>query len=176
MWYILHFGCVICHLCSLCLTGHVHCERCLRAHISSGVEALKSWCPTCRKAFHIGFDLCHSIYNKADLFSTATPDFAFVPQKYHDFILPSVRKIYMDIPSVAATTREIDALTKRLEGFAKENEHLRQRCMGYRRRLEDMESEKCAIIEQEGEARQEALDLRKKYDSLKKRYREAQSW
>lgn len=82
----------------------------------------------------------------------------------------------MDIPSVAAATREIDALTKRLEGFAKENEHLRQRCTGYRCRLEDMESEIRATLEQEEEARQEALDLRKRYDSLKKRYREAQSW
>ncbi|KAH0836770.1 hypothetical protein J3R83DRAFT_8518 [Lanmaoa asiatica] len=138
--------------------GHVHCERCLRSHINSGADALKSACPTCRKPFHI-----------------ATPDFTFVPQKYHDFILPSVRKIYMDIPSVAAMTGEIDVLTQRLEAFAKENEHLRQRCADYKHSLENMASEKDAIIEQEEETREEAADLRKKYDSLKKKYWEAQS-
>ncbi|KAF8553558.1 hypothetical protein OG21DRAFT_1509999 [Imleria badia] len=138
--------------------GHIHCERCLRGHISSGSEALKSACPTCRKSFHI-----------------ATPDFTFVPQKYHDFILPSVRRVYMDVPSVAAMTREIDALTQRLEGFVKENEHLRQRCSHYKDRLGDIESEKLTIIEQEAEARQQFLNLRRKYDSLKTRYLDAQS-
>ena len=81
----------------------------------------------------------------------------------------------MDVPSVAAMTREMDALTQRLEGFAKDNEHLRQRCADYRHRLEDMESEKLAVIAREGDARQEVVDLRKKYDSLKKKYWEAQS-
>ncbi|KAF8141482.1 hypothetical protein EV363DRAFT_1204240 [Boletus edulis] len=138
--------------------GHVHCERCLRGHISSGSDALKSACPTCRKPFHI-----------------ATPDFVFVPPKYHDFILPPVRKVYMDIPSIAAMTREVDALTQRLEGSAKENDHLRQRCAHYKERLEAVELEKVAIIDQRAEVRQGILDLRKKYDSVKRKYREAQS-
>ena len=83
--------------------------------------------------------------------------------------------MYMDVPSVVAMTREMDALTQRLEGFAKENEHLRQRCADYKHRLGDMESEKHAIIAREEESRQEVLDLRNKYDSLKKKYWEAQS-
>lgn len=158
----------------LTVTGHVHCERCLRGHINSGTDALKSTCPTCRKPFHIGFDLLQLTHNIADHLP-ATPDFTFVPQKYHDFILPSVRKIYMDIPSVAALTAENGILTQRLDTFAKENEHLRQRSIDYKHRLEDMETERHTIIEQRERALQEADDLRRKYDILKRKYWEVQS-
>ncbi|KIK92532.1 hypothetical protein PAXRUDRAFT_829865 [Paxillus rubicundulus Ve08.2h10] len=34
--------------------GHVHCQKCLREHIGSGADALKSTCPTCRNPFYIG--------------------------------------------------------------------------------------------------------------------------
>lgn len=81
----------------------------------------------------------------------------------------------MDIPSVAAMTAEIDTLTQRLEAFARDNEHLRQRCADYKYTLENMKSEKHAIAEQEEEARRETADLRKKYDSLKRRFWETQS-
>ena len=81
----------------------------------------------------------------------------------------------MDIPSVAAMTKEMDALTQRLVGFIKENEHLRQRCSDYKDRLGDIESEKLNVIEQEAEVRQHLLNLRRKYDSLKTKYLEAQS-
>lgn len=81
----------------------------------------------------------------------------------------------MDIPSIAAMTVDVNALTQRLEAFAKENEHLRERCADYKYTLDNMASEKHAIMEQEADARQEAADLRKKYESLKKKYWEAQS-
>lgn len=81
----------------------------------------------------------------------------------------------MDIPSVVAMTRQMDALTERIEALTKENEHLR-RCYGHCKEvLEGMKSEKSIIIEREEGAQQQVLDLRKKYDSLKRRYREALS-
>ncbi|KAF9224052.1 hypothetical protein BS17DRAFT_780395 [Gyrodon lividus] len=138
--------------------GHVHCEKCLRVYIGSGADALKSTCPTCRKPFHI-----------------ATPDFAFVPQKYHDFILPSVRKIYMDIPSVTTLTREVEVLTHRLECLARDKEDLLERCERYRYALEGTAAQKDAALEQAEETRREAADMRKKYESLKKKHRENQS-
>lgn len=81
----------------------------------------------------------------------------------------------MDIPSIAAMTAEIDSLTQRLEVFAKENEHLNLCCSDYKYMVESITSEKDIVVEKEEEARQEAADLRKKYDSLKKRYWESQS-
>lgn len=73
-------------------------------------------------------------------------------------------------------TAEIDALTQSLKDFSRDNDLLRQRCKDYKYTLENMESEKYAIVEQEEEARREAAELRKKYYSLKKIYWEAQSW
>ncbi|KAG9313118.1 hypothetical protein JVU11DRAFT_6568 [Chiua virens] len=136
--------------------GHVHCERCLRGHISSGADALKSTCPTCRKSFNI-----------------ATPDFAFVPPKYHDFILPSVRKIYMDIPSLTVMSKEMDVLRKGLDSCAAENEQLRQRVADLKYKHEESESKIRASVGQAKEARREAADLRRKYDSLTHKYWEA---
>ncbi|KAF8839019.1 hypothetical protein BDN67DRAFT_1003970 [Paxillus ammoniavirescens] len=138
--------------------GHVHCQKCLRAHIGSGADALKSTCPTCRNPFYI-----------------ATPDFAFVPKKYHDFILPSVRKIYMDISSVTALRQEVEGFTHRLERLAKEKEDLLEQNDRYSYALEEIAAQRDAALEEAEEARREAADIRKKYESLKKKHSESQS-
>ena len=66
----------------------------------------------------------------------------------------------------------MDLLTQRVESLVKENDHLRQHYTDYRDRLRNMESEMRVTLRREEEARQEADDLQKKYDSLKKRFRE----
>ncbi|KIJ06936.1 hypothetical protein PAXINDRAFT_91239, partial [Paxillus involutus ATCC 200175] len=119
---------------------------------------LKSTCPTCRNPFYL-----------------ATPDFAFVPKKYHDFILPPVRKIYMDISSVTALRQEVERLTHRLERLTKEKEDLLERNDGYIYALEENVEQKNAALEEAEEARQEAAYIRKKYEFLKEKHSESQS-
>ncbi|OAX40159.1 hypothetical protein K503DRAFT_715031 [Rhizopogon vinicolor AM-OR11-026] len=133
--------------------GHVHCEECIRAHINSGNDALKSSCPSCRSVFHI-----------------AMPDLSFVPEKYHDFMVPSVRKLYMDIPSTSLLTAEIEQLKKRVATLSRDRDALMEKCEGYMaasRRYADQERDArmqaCA-------AEDDKSQVQKKYEDLKKKY------
>ncbi|KAG6377644.1 hypothetical protein JVT61DRAFT_14400 [Boletus reticuloceps] len=71
----------------------------------------------------------------------AIPDITFVPQKFHDFILPSVRKIYMDIPSATGVKSEVNFLTQCVKALVKENDDLRHKCAYYQDALKTTESD-----------------------------------
>ncbi|KAI0036195.1 hypothetical protein K488DRAFT_7512, partial [Vararia minispora EC-137] len=58
--------------------GHLCCNICLEAHIQSSEDPFTSTCPTCRVAFPI-----------------VTPSLDRVPQKYRQFVGPTVRRIYL---------------------------------------------------------------------------------
>ncbi|KAH7922625.1 hypothetical protein BV22DRAFT_1016892 [Leucogyrophana mollusca] len=138
--------------------GHIHCEKCLKSHISAGVDAMQSTCPTCRATFYI-----------------AKPDFAYVPKKYHSFILPSVRKLYFDLSSQSRLTDEISALENRVQSLLRDNDRLMEKCEAYM-----AASDKHA--EGERQARQEAANaqldaecLRNKYETMKKKYLNAKA-
>ncbi|KIJ65526.1 hypothetical protein HYDPIDRAFT_75157, partial [Hydnomerulius pinastri MD-312] len=137
--------------------GHIHCEKCLREYIGAGADALKSTCPTCRKPFHI-----------------ASPDFAFVPKKYHDFILPSVRKIYMDVSSLASLTEEVEILTSRLQTVARDKTALIERCQRYKDAIDEIAGREDLARTEAEDARNEAAEIKRKYESLKKKYWESQ--
>lgn len=133
--------------------GHVHCEKCLRAHISSGNDALKSSCPSCRSIFHI-----------------AMPDLSYVPKKYHDFMVPSVRKLYLDIPSPAPLVAEIEQLKIRVAALSRDRETLRDR---YDALIVDVRqyvaNEKDARLEAKA-AREATNRLQVKYDVLEREF------
>ncbi|KAG1734081.1 uncharacterized protein EDB91DRAFT_1348647 [Suillus paluster] len=133
--------------------GHVHCEKCLRGHINSGNDALKSSCPSCRTIFHI-----------------AMPDLTFVPKKYHDFMAPSVRKLYMDIASPAPLVAEIDELKKRVATLSRDRDALMEKCEAYMASSrQHATNEKDARLEAQA-ARDATSKLQIKYDALKREY------
>ncbi|KAJ8590972.1 hypothetical protein M405DRAFT_765597 [Rhizopogon salebrosus TDB-379] len=133
--------------------GHVHCEKCLRAHISSGKDALKSSCPACRNVFHI-----------------AVPDPSFIPKKYHDFMVPSVRKLYMDIPSTGPLTAEIEQLKKRVATLGRDRDALMEKCEAYMAASrQHADKEKTARLEARA-AREATSQLQIKYDALMKEH------
>ncbi|KAG0709453.1 hypothetical protein DFH29DRAFT_888611 [Suillus ampliporus] len=135
--------------------GHVHCEKCLRSHINSGNDALKSSCPSCRNIFHI-----------------AMPDLTFVPKKYHDFMAPSVRKLYLDIESPAPLIAEIDQLKKRVAALSRDREALMDRCEAYMASSrQHAANEKEARLEAQA-AREATSQLQIKYDALKEEFGE----
>ncbi|KAG2125321.1 hypothetical protein DEU56DRAFT_825698 [Suillus clintonianus] len=129
--------------------GHVHCEKCLRAHINSGNDALKSSCPSCRSVFHI-----------------AMPDLSFVPKKYHDFMAPSVRKLYLDITSPAPLIAEIEQLKTRVAALSRDRDALMERCEAHMAASRQYAAnEKDARLEAQA-ARDATNRLRMKYDAL----------
>ncbi|KAI5995575.1 hypothetical protein EDD15DRAFT_2254994 [Pisolithus albus] len=131
-------------VCTPC--GHIHCEACLRNHIISGDDALKSICPTCRQEFHI-----------------AIPDLAVVPEKYHDFILPTIRKLYIDVPSVCKLSKKVNALSSQVKVLSKEISRLDDRCDSYEREVQ-------AFAEAERATRMEMRALQNEYDRLSNKY------
>ncbi|PBK99799.1 hypothetical protein ARMGADRAFT_518411 [Armillaria gallica] len=74
--------------CAICLSqcdspvstpcGHIFCQTCLSEHVllSNGFQ---SFCPTCREKFPI-----------------AIPQLQHLPHSSHQFILPSVRRVFLD--------------------------------------------------------------------------------
>ncbi|KAG1881049.1 hypothetical protein F4604DRAFT_1619307 [Suillus subluteus] len=133
--------------------GHVHCEKCLRAHINSGNDALKSSCPSCRSIFHI-----------------AMPDLSFVPKKYHDFMAPSVRKLYLDIASPAPLLAEIEKHKTRVTELSRDRDALIERCEAFiAASSQHAASEKNARLEAKA-AREATNRLQVKYDALEREF------
>ncbi|KAG1907958.1 uncharacterized protein F5891DRAFT_220969 [Suillus fuscotomentosus] len=133
--------------------GHVHCEKCLRAHINSGNDALKSSCPSCRGIFHI-----------------AMPDLSFVPKKYHDFMVPCVRKLYLDIASPAPLVAEIEQLKTRVAALSRDRDALMERCEAHMAASRQYATnEKDARLEAKA-AREATSRLQVKYDALEREF------
>lgn len=98
------------------------------------------------------------------------PDLSFVPKKYHDFMTPSVRKLYLDIPSTSALVAEIERLKKRVTTLSRDRDVLMDKCeayMGASRQL--AEREKNARLEARA-AQDATCVMQRKYDVLKKEY------
>ncbi|KAH9032323.1 hypothetical protein EDB84DRAFT_1270716, partial [Lactarius hengduanensis] len=58
--------------------GHLSCEACIGTHVRTSRDPYEATCPTCRAPFPI-----------------ATPDMSMIPKKYHVFISPSLRRVYL---------------------------------------------------------------------------------
>ncbi|KAG6811550.1 hypothetical protein H0H92_006903 [Tricholoma furcatifolium] len=83
----------------------MYCRDCLAGYVNApNNESMKASCPTCRTPF-----------------SLATPDLAFLPKKYHEWIMPNVRRVYLD------STRQND-LEKKIKKLQKDQETLMKQC------------------------------------------------
>ncbi|KII85961.1 hypothetical protein PLICRDRAFT_178261 [Plicaturopsis crispa FD-325 SS-3] len=122
--------------CSICLEplklpvsvpcGHIHCEQCLAQYIRQGADVVRSSCPTCRAPFNI-----------------MTPDLAYVPEKLHEFMLPAVRRVYVD-PTPVQKLRDAERRLKRTECKLKDTQtqlkEAQHKLEGAEHRLEDAET------------------------------------
>ncbi|KIM90343.1 hypothetical protein PILCRDRAFT_812079 [Piloderma croceum F 1598] len=149
--------------CTICLEqlkmpvvipcGHVHCEKCLTAHIQSGKDAIHSQCPTCRTTFNI-----------------VTPDWRYVPKKYHEFMIPSVRKVFIEIPSQAGFKNQIALLESRVKSLEKDKELLLTKCeSSMAASVTHAEGEKKARLDAE-KTKKEMVQLKRNYDTFKGKY------
>ncbi|PBK99806.1 hypothetical protein ARMGADRAFT_1161401 [Armillaria gallica] len=80
--------------------GHIFCQTCISEHVllSNGFQ---SFCPTCREKFPI-----------------AIPQLQHLPYSFHQFILPSVRRVFLDTspdPQVEDLKRRLKVAEDRFE-------------------------------------------------------------
>jgi len=108
--------------CSICLTtfkdpvclpcGHIYCSKCLSDHINApSNKGMTASCPECRTDFNI-----------------FTPELACLPRQYHKFILPSVRRVYLDLSACSALQGKLEKAEARLKVHKSREETLTKRC------------------------------------------------
>lgn len=139
----------------------------------------------------------HSGFARGSLLITrpVTPDLRFVPQKYHKYILPTVRRVYLSQPqnqgiqqlrnTISAledrlasfqtqnTTHKMRAtsLEKRVASLAVDKERLMERCEGHMtiaKRMTEKERDACLALER---AEITYQTIRRKYNELKAKYK-----
>ncbi|OJT03300.1 hypothetical protein TRAPUB_6078 [Trametes pubescens] len=165
--------------------GHLCCEACLTSYIEASADALSASCPTCRASFSIGAsrDRLHQPRRPSLSLppAPAIPDLRFVPKKYHSYILPSIRRVFISPnahpdPDVAAESqRELRAqvarLTDKIDALVQDKALLMDRCeAAIRASQAHAQGERDERLAKERLDR-DMRDLRKKYDGLKGKYK-----
>lgn len=62
------------------------------------------------------------------LHHAATPDLRYVPEKYHEFMKPSVQRIWVEIPSQEDLNAQLLEAQQKLEKAEKDNQALTAKC------------------------------------------------
>ncbi|KAH9951081.1 hypothetical protein B0H21DRAFT_719393 [Amylocystis lapponica] len=130
--------------------GHLHCEKCLTEYIKASSDAISASCPTCRTTFHV-----------------VTPDKRYVSAKYHKFLVPSIRRVYLDVSAQSPVDLRVKVgkLEDRVKALMQDKELVMQRC-------ESAMAASKSFAERERDARQESERLRKENERLEKELRE----
>ncbi|KAF8892183.1 hypothetical protein BD779DRAFT_1511383 [Infundibulicybe gibba] len=125
--------------CSICLSGfrepvclpcgHLYCTKCLSDHVNiPDSDDSYASCPTCRAAFNTG------------------PFLTCLPKRYHQFIHPSVRRIYIDNSAAQALEQNLQAAT------AHAHDHITE------------------LLQEIQATKEEHMDLHKQHDNLQAKY------
>ena len=177
--------------------GHLCCEACITSYLEASEDALTASCPTCRAKFPIGESLLfsrflipseplpslpHPVFPRCrrGFLHAAIPDLRSVPKKYHSFILPSIRRLYIPTADDAAPAgpdprrdlhAQIASLTDRVNGLMHDKMLLMDRCeAAIHARDAHAQGERDERLEKERLER-EMRELRKKYDCVKGKYK-----
>ncbi|KAF5316475.1 hypothetical protein D9619_006702 [Psilocybe cf. subviscida] len=143
--------------CSICLSrfshptslpcGHIYCKKCIVEYVNSpSNDGLDASCPECRATFQ-----------------TAMPDLTYLPKKYHAFIAPALRRVYIDFSAHHELEKRLRTAEKRLESRKAMEESLLTRCEGLTAALDE---------HRRGEAEANATleELREKLDEVEEDY------
>ncbi|KAJ7654533.1 hypothetical protein DFH06DRAFT_1416212 [Mycena polygramma] len=104
--------------CSICLSrlkepvsvpcGHVYCTDCLTAHVSAtSPDGFTSNCPSCRETFNM-----------------VRPELTCLPKKFHQYIQPSIRRVYIDLSLHEHLRKKLLASDARVKALEKDKERL----------------------------------------------------
>ncbi|TFK39708.1 hypothetical protein BDQ12DRAFT_681070 [Crucibulum laeve] len=145
--------------CSICLSnykdpvcipcGHIYCTRCLSDYVNNPAnEGMTCACPTCRTEFNL-----------------VTPDVTYLPKKFHPFVVPSVRRVYLDTGNTAALQKKLTKAQARIQKLEQDQETLLAQC---EHKLQLMQVHR----EGERELRVENDELKEEMDELSTRLTE----
>ncbi|KAF8645050.1 hypothetical protein AX16_008108 [Volvariella volvacea WC 439] len=126
--------------CSICLSsyrepvcipcGHVYCTRCLADHVNSpSSEETTSFCPTCRAPFN-----------------TVTPDLTYLPKKYHQYVVPSVRRVYLEGANSDSMRKKLVRAEERIALLQESQDGLLLECEQYKNAMIAAEMREAEII------------------------------
>ncbi|KAF8732665.1 hypothetical protein AX14_004103 [Amanita brunnescens Koide BX004] len=161
--------------CSICLSaynepastpcGHVYCRKCLAGHVnsSSGMDEITASCPTCRSTFY-----------------TVMPDLTYLPEKYHQYIIPAVRRVYIDNSSASSLQRKLARAEVRVAKLENEQEILLKQCEahmaasqkkvdGLSTRVDAAEALQDEYEKNASQVREEVTYWKSKYSKMKQR-------
>ncbi|KAK0448658.1 hypothetical protein EV421DRAFT_1783762 [Armillaria borealis] len=104
--------------CAICLfeyqdpvslpCGHVYCSRCVSDHISkTTTDGFTALCPTCRKSFHI-----------------VAPSLQTLASPFHRYIMPSVRRVYIDTEDMRKLKEKAKALEAQVHRLKKDKKRV----------------------------------------------------
>ncbi|KAF8202419.1 hypothetical protein BJ912DRAFT_441979 [Pholiota molesta] len=107
--------------CSICISafkdpvclpcGHVYCKKCIIGHVNVPTNmGMTSTCPDCRSTFH-----------------TVIPDLTYLPEKYHPFVSPAVRRVYIDVSSHASLQKKLGQAEKQIDHLRSKEAKLQNR-------------------------------------------------
>ncbi|KAJ7117807.1 hypothetical protein C8R44DRAFT_879344 [Mycena epipterygia] len=108
--------------CGICLSklkepvsvpcGHVYCTECLTGHVSAtSADGFTSNCPTCRETFNM-----------------VRPELTCLPKKFHQYIVPSIRRVYIDMSRHEGLRKKLSASEVRVKALEKDKERLMAEC------------------------------------------------
>ena len=112
--------------------------------------------------------------------NTVTPNLAYIPKKFHEFIIPSVRRVYLDTTpqdSPALKTKVVQ-LQSQVEALERDKGLLMERCESamfsckrYREDAGRLRKERDDAKSEADEARKETAKVQKALDEMKARIR-----
>lgn len=97
----------------------------------------------------------------------ASPDILAVPPKYHDYIHPGIRKVYLDLSAYSQAKDRVESLEKRVKSLEKENLNLTEKRARHRVALKHL-LEATKVVKDDFERNKNmAEDARLEIDALK---------
>ncbi|KAF7356444.1 Tripartite motif-containing protein 26 [Mycena venus] len=108
--------------CGICLSklkepvsvpcGHLYCTECLTGHVSAtSPDGFTSTCPSCRETFNM-----------------VRPELTCLPKKFHQYIVPSIRRVYIDMSRHENLRKKLSASEARVAALEKDKERLMAEC------------------------------------------------
>lgn len=95
--------------------GHVYCRKCLQDHVNVATNTtMKAQCPDCRASFEL-----------------LTPDPNCLPQKYQQYVLPAVRRVYLDTTPYTNLQKKLKHAENRNKALRESEEELIKQCERY---------------------------------------------
>ncbi|KAM6497307.1 hypothetical protein JOM56_007780 [Amanita muscaria] len=148
--------------CSICLgplqdsvctpCGHVYCTPCLAHYVnySTTEDAITTTCPTCRHPFY-----------------TVTPDLAFLPRQYHKYVLPAVRRVFVDTSATASLKKKLRNAEARIKSLENDQETLSNKYNRHKAAAQGQHNEVRELNQTLAEVSQYAQDTESQLADLK---------